>query len=48
MEPRAYNVAPSTRTVDVPVAWLRQKLEDDPKRIRWIVTMRGLGYRFAG
>ena len=43
-----YQVAPSTRTVDVHVAWLRQKLEDDPKRPRWIVTVRGLGYKFAG
>ncbi len=43
-----YDIAPSTRTVDVHVAWLRQKLEDAPKRPRWIVTVRGLGYKFAG
>ena len=43
-----YDVAPSTRTVDVHVAWLRQKLEDAPKRPRWIVTVRGLGYKFDG
>lgn len=43
-----YDVAPSTRTVDVHVAWLRQKLEDDPKNPRWIITAVGLGYKFAG
>ena len=41
-------MAPSTRTVDVHVAWLGHKLEDDPKHPRWIVTARGLGYKFAG
>jgi two-component system alkaline phosphatase synthesis response regulator PhoP len=43
-----YTSMPFTRTVDVHVAWLRQKLEDDPKQPRWIVTVHGLGYRFAG
>ena len=43
-----YGVAPSTRTVDVHVAWLRQKLEDDPKNPKWILTVIGLGYKFAG
>jgi two-component system, OmpR family, alkaline phosphatase synthesis response regulator PhoP len=43
-----YGVAPSTRTVDVHVAWLRQKLEEDPKNPRWILTVVGLGYKFAG
>jgi two-component system alkaline phosphatase synthesis response regulator PhoP len=43
-----YAAAPSTRTVDVHVAWLRQKLEVDPKNPEWIVTVHGLGYRFAG
>ncbi len=42
-----YGVAPSTRTVDVHVAWLRQKLEDDPKNPKWILTAIGLGYKFA-
>jgi two-component system alkaline phosphatase synthesis response regulator PhoP len=41
-----YRVAASSRTVDVHVAWLRQKLEDDPKRPRWILTIPGLGYKF--
>jgi two-component system alkaline phosphatase synthesis response regulator PhoP len=43
-----YGVAPSTRTVDVHVAGLRQKLENDPKNPQWIVTAIGLGYKFAG
>ena len=38
---------PSTRTVDVHIAWLRQKLEEYPKKPRWILTVHGLGYKFA-
>ena len=34
------------RTVDVHVAWLRQKLEDAPESPRHILTIRGEGYRF--
>jgi len=34
------------RTVDVHVAWLRQKLEDNPQSPRHILTARGEGYRF--
>jgi two-component system alkaline phosphatase synthesis response regulator PhoP len=34
------------RTVDVHVAWLRQKLEDTPESPRHILTIRGEGYRF--
>ncbi len=37
----------SSRTVDVHVAWLRQKLEDNPQSPRYIHTLRGKGYRFA-
>jgi two-component system alkaline phosphatase synthesis response regulator PhoP len=44
----AYRSTPSTRTVDVHVSWLRQKLEDDPKLPRWIITVHGLGYKFLG
>jgi len=43
-----YTFTPLTRTVDVHIAWLRQKLEDDPKQPQWIVTVHGLGYRFNG
>jgi DNA-binding response OmpR family regulator len=38
---------PSTRTVDVHIAWLRQKLEPDPSHPRFILTVRGLGYKFV-
>ncbi len=34
------------RTVDVHIAWLRQKLEDDPQAPKHILTVRGEGYRF--
>ena len=43
-----YSSVPYTRTVDVHVAWLRQKLEDDPKQPQWIMTVHGLGYKFTG
>ncbi len=43
-----YEALPSTRTVDVHVAWLRQKLEADPKRPQLIQTVVGLGYKFTG
>jgi DNA-binding response OmpR family regulator len=36
----------SGRTVDVHIRHLRQKLEDDPSNPRWIVTVRGIGYKF--
>jgi two-component system alkaline phosphatase synthesis response regulator PhoP len=43
-----YNAMPSTRTVDVHVAWLRQKIEDNPRHPQFILTVHGLGYKFAG
>ena len=43
-----YNAMPSTRTVDVHVAWLRQKLETNPRRPEFIHTIHGLGYKFTG
>jgi two-component system alkaline phosphatase synthesis response regulator PhoP len=39
---------PTTRTVDVHVAWLRRKLEADPRHPALIVTVHGLGYKFQG
>jgi two-component system alkaline phosphatase synthesis response regulator PhoP len=42
-----YSTETFTRTVDVHVASLRQKLEDDPKRPSLIVTVAGLGYKFT-
>jgi two-component system, OmpR family, alkaline phosphatase synthesis response regulator PhoP len=41
-----YDVEVESRTVDVHVSSLRQKLGDHPSRPRWIVTVRGFGYRF--
>ena len=42
-----YQSIPNTRTVDVHVAQLRQKLEDNPKEARYIVTVYGCGYKFV-
>lgn len=41
-----YDYAGGTRTVDVHVRWLREKIEDDPSNPRLIQTIRGVGYRF--
>jgi two-component system alkaline phosphatase synthesis response regulator PhoP len=41
-----YDASLSTRTVDVHIAWLRQKLEPDPKNPRYILTLLGIGYKF--
>ena len=41
-----YDFPMETRTVDVHVRWLRQKIEDEPARPRRIETVRGHGYRF--
>ncbi|HEX6279801.1 MAG TPA: response regulator transcription factor [Pyrinomonadaceae bacterium] len=42
-----YDAMPSTRTVDVHIAWLRQKLEENPRKPRFIQTVHGMGYKFA-
>jgi two-component system alkaline phosphatase synthesis response regulator PhoP len=41
-----YSADMYTRTVDVHVASLRQKLEEDPKQPKFILTVQGLGYKF--
>jgi two-component system, OmpR family, alkaline phosphatase synthesis response regulator PhoP len=41
-----YEYAGETRTVDVHIRHLRQKIEDDDKNPRLIETIRGVGYRF--
>lgn len=41
-----YSADMYTRTVDVHIASLRQKLEDDPKQPQFILTVQGLGYKF--
>ena len=42
-----YQPGVSSRTIDVHVAWLRHKLEDNPRDPRFIQTVRGVGYRFV-
>lgn len=43
-----YHSMPSTRTVDVHVAWLRQKIEASVKQPQFILTVHGMGYKFVG
>jgi DNA-binding response OmpR family regulator len=43
-----YDYGGQTKTVDVHVRWLREKIEDEPSHPRRIVTVRGVGYRFEG
>ncbi|GCE05209.1 response regulator transcription factor [Dictyobacter aurantiacus] len=43
-----YDYAGDTRTVDVHIRWLREKLEDEPANPRLIQTVRGVGYVFRG
>jgi len=43
-----WDYAGGTRTVDVHVRWLREKIELDPACPERIVTVRGVGYRFEG
>ena len=38
----------SSRTVDVHIRWLREKIEQEPSQARRIITVRGIGYRFDG
>lgn len=35
-----------TRTLDVHIRWVREKVEDEPSKPEWILTMRGQGYKF--
>lgn len=43
-----YDAMPSTRTVDVHIAGLRQKLEENPHHPCYILTAHGFGYKFMG
>jgi DNA-binding response OmpR family regulator len=43
-----WEFAGGSRTVDVHVRWLREKIEPDPAQPTRIVTVRGAGYRFEG
>jgi two-component system alkaline phosphatase synthesis response regulator PhoP len=42
-----YHAMPSTRTVDVHIAWLRQKLEANPRRPQHLLTVHGLGSKYV-
>lgn len=42
-----YDYPVGTRTVDVHISWLRQKLEEDPANPQRILTVRGHGYRLV-
>ncbi len=42
-----YDAMPATRTVDVHIAWIRQKLEDNPRHPQFIQTVHGFGYKFV-
>ncbi len=43
-----YGFAGDTRTVDVHIRWLREKIEDEPAKPTRLITVRGTGYRFEG
>ena len=42
-----FDYAGNTKTVDVHIRWLREKIEDDPSAPKMIKTVRGFGYRFC-
>jgi two-component system OmpR family response regulator len=43
-----YDYAGDTRTVDVHIRWLRQKIETDPQKPKYLITVRGTGYKLEG
>ena len=43
-----YDYPGDTRTVDVHVRWLREKIETDPGKPRYLITVRGVGYKLEG
>lgn len=43
-----YDTAPNTRTVDVHLVKLRQKVEEHPHEPRHLLTVHGIGYKFVG
>src|SRR5499426_714780 len=43
-----YNAMISTRTVDMSISGLRQKIETTPKRPEYLLTIHGFGYKFVG
>jgi two-component system OmpR family response regulator len=43
-----YDYAGDTRTVDVHIRWLRQKIEINPRKPEYLITVRGTGYKMEG
>jgi len=43
-----YDFAGDTRTVDVHVRWLREKVENNPNEPKLLITVRGVGYKLEG
>ena len=43
-----YDYTGGTRTVDVHMRWLREKIEDNPGKPKYLVTVRGVGYKLEG
>jgi len=43
-----YDYAGETRTVDVHIRWLRQKIESEPAKPKHLLTVRGTGYKLEG
>ena len=43
-----YDYGGDTRTVDVHIRWLRQKIETNPKNPEYLITVRGTGYKLEG
>jgi two-component system, OmpR family, response regulator len=43
-----YDYPGDTRTVDVHIRWLREKIEQNPEEPKHLITLRGVGYKFEG
>jgi two-component system OmpR family response regulator len=43
-----YDYAGGTRTVDVHIRWLREKIETNPAKPERLITVRGIGYKLEG
>ncbi len=43
-----YEIGGDTRTVDVHIRWLREKIEEEPSKPTYLETVRGVGYRLVG
>lgn len=43
-----YDYAGDTRSVDVHIRWLREKIETNPGKPEYLITVRGVGYKLEG